>query len=416
VLANGTGPYSGAFPSGLINPDWNNFSPRVALAWKLSQFKKSTIIRSGYGIYYNGQAYIPLATQLADQPPFATSNNVNTSSADLLTLVKGFSTVSAATITNTFAVGRNYRTPYAGTWDFFIQREMGGGFFTELGYIGTKGTGLDVRTLPNEGPPGSSTLADAQKTQLGSAEGFTLDQSVGNSIFNAFQARLNRRFNHGLSFQAFYQFAKSIDDSSSFGGAGNTVAQNWLDISAERGLSSFNVRHEFTLGFVWTSPIAGPGSHVAADGLLGRLLKDWQLSGNLTAQTGNPLTARVLGNSQQLAQTGGIGSGRAEATGEAISGGEFFNLDAFTVPPTGEYGNAGRNTIPGPGLLNLNVAFARSFNLAERRRIEFRIETNNIANHVNYTNLYTVVNATDYGLPSAASTMRTIQAVVRVRF
>ena len=170
------------------------------------------------------------------------------------------------------------------------------------------------------------------------------------------------------------------------------------------------------LGFVWTSPIAGPGSHVSAESLTGRLLKDWQLSGNLTAQTGNPLTARVLGNSQQLAQTGGIGSGRAEATGEPISGGEFFNLDAFTVPPTGQYGNAGRNTIPGPGLINLNMAFARSFNLSERRRIEFRVETTNILNHANYTNLYTVVNATDYGLPSAASAMRTIQAVVRLRF
>ena len=127
------------------------------------------------------------------------------------------------------------------------------------------------------------------------------------------------------------------------------MAQNWLDISAERGLSSFDVRHEFQMGFVWTSPVAGPGSHMSGETLTGRLLKDWQLSGQITAQTGNPLTARVLGNTQQLAQTGGIGSGRAEATGLPISGGEFFNLDAFTVAPTGQYGNAGRNTIPGPG-------------------------------------------------------------------
>jgi hypothetical protein len=86
------------------------------------------------------------------------------------------------------------------------------------------------------------------------------------------------------------------------------------------------------------------------------------------------------------------------------------------VPATGTYGDAGRNTIPGPGLFNLNVAFARSFNLAERKRLEFRVETNNVLNHVNYTNLYTVVNATNYGLPSAASAMRTMQAVVRFRF
>ncbi|MBV8526222.1 MAG: hypothetical protein JOY71_29620, partial [Acetobacteraceae bacterium] len=95
----------------------------------------------------------------------------------------------------------------------------------------------------------------------------------------------------------------------------------------------------------------------------------------------------------------------------------FFNLNAFTVPAPGTYGDAGRNTIPGPGLFNLNLAFGRSFALGERRRsIEFRVESNNVLNHVNYTNLYTVVNAVNYGLPSAAGLMRTMQIVVRLRF
>jgi len=146
-------------------------------------------------------------------------------------------------------------------------------------------------------------------------------------------------------------------------------------------------------------------------------LKDWQVSGNITAQTGNPLTARVLGNTQQLAQTGGTGSGRASATGLPIDVGMgFFNLAAFTVPAAGTYGNAGRNTIPGPGTFGLNAAVARSFTLNERRRVEFRVEANNILNHVNYTNLYTVVNAVNYGLPSSAGSTRTLQAVVRLRF
>lgn len=412
VTPDKPGPYTGAFPNGLINADLNNWSPRVALAWKLTQFKRSTIFRSGYGIYYNGQAYNQFATLLAYQPPFAVSNNVNTSTSDVLTLEKGFTTTSAKQITNSFAVDRNYRTPYAGTWNASLQREFGTGFFAEIGYFGTKGTRLDVRTLPNQAPPGAT-----QANQLANASGFTYDQSLGNSIFNALQLRLNRRFNHGISLNAFYQFAKSIDDSSTFGGAGNSVAQNWLDLAAERGLSSFDIRHQFSGNFVWTSPVAGPGSHIAAESKVGRLLKDWQLSGAITAQTGNPLTARVLGNNQQLAQTGGIGKGRAEATGQPIDAGTgFFNLNAFTVPPPGAYGNVGRNTIPGPGLFNLNLAFARSFSFAERRRLEFRFESNNVLNHVNYTNLYTVVNAVNYGLPSGAAGMRTLDVVVRFRF
>ena len=156
VVTRGTaGLYSGAFPSGLINPDYNNFSPRLALAWKLPWGKRSTIVRSGYGIYYNGQAYVQFATQLSEQPPFAVSNSVNTSVENPLTLAQGFLTTTARDITNTFAVGRDYRTPYAGTWNASIQHEFGGGWFAEIGYMGTKGTGLDVRTIPNEPAPGS---------------------------------------------------------------------------------------------------------------------------------------------------------------------------------------------------------------------------------------------------------------------
>ncbi|MBV8867185.1 MAG: TonB-dependent receptor, partial [Acidobacteriaceae bacterium] len=293
-----------AFPASLINPDLNNWSPRIALAWKLPWTQKSTIVRAGYGIYYNEQAYIPLASQLAQQPPFAISNAVNTSSTNILTLARGFLTTSPQEITNTFAVDRFYQTPYAGTWNASIQHDFGQGFFVEAAYLGTKGTHLDVRILPNQLPPGSP-LALVNRTQLGNAVGFTYDEPVGNSIFDALQLRAIRRFNHGLSFNTYYQFAKSIDDSSTFGGVGNTVAQNWLDIEAERGLSSFEVRHELNTNFVYTSPVGAPGSHISPESKVGRLLKDWQFSGGITAQTGTPLTARILGNTAQLAQTGG---------------------------------------------------------------------------------------------------------------
>jgi hypothetical protein len=328
-------------------------------------------------------------------------------------LASGFVSVSPSDVTNTFAVDRYYRTPYAQTWTLSVQRDLGKGFFTEIGYLGTKGTRLDVQVLPNEGP-GESRGAN----QLGNAVGFTYDYPVGNSIYNAAQVRVQRRFNRGISMQAFYSFSKSIDDSSSFGGAGNTVAQNWLDLAAERGLSSFDIRHSLTMSWVWTSPVGTATSRIPGDTRTGRLLRDWQLSGGLTAQTGTPLTARILGNGAALAQTGGIGSGRAEATGEGLaSSSGFFNLAAFAVPPEGEFGNAGRNTIPGPNQVSLNAAFARSFQFGEsRRRLELRLETTNVLNHVSYTNIETVVNATNYGLPISAAAMRTLSAVLRFRF
>jgi len=132
----------------------------------------------------------------------------------LVALATGFVAVSPAEISNTYAIDRNYRTPYAQTWNISIQHELPRGFFVELGYLGTKGTRLDVQTLPNEGPGGLQ-----QRNQLGNALGFTYDSSVGNSIYHALQVRATQRFRRGISMSAFYTFSKSIDDSSSFGGA-----------------------------------------------------------------------------------------------------------------------------------------------------------------------------------------------------
>jgi hypothetical protein len=240
---------------------------------------------------------------------------------------------------------------------------------------------------------------------------------VGNSIYNALQVRVQQRFRRGMSWQLFYVYSKSIDDSSTFGGVGNTVAQNWLDLAAERGLSSFDRRQVLTASWVYTSPIGTQSSRFPADSLTARLLKDWQLSGSLTAETGTPLTARALGNTAALAQTNGIGSERANATGADVTSGGFFNLNAFTTPLPGTFGDAGRNTIPGPDLFALNLSFGRSFNLDEsRRRLEVRFEANNVLNNVSYTNINTVVNSLDYGAPTATAGMRSVSLVVRFRF
>ena len=414
------GPYTGSFPAGLINPDYRNFSPRLGLAYKVPFIKRSTIIRSGYGIYYNGQSYIPFGLKLAQQPqppglpPFAVSKSVNTSAENPLTLADGLVSVSSD-ITNTFAVDRYYRTPYAQTWNLTIQHDLGRGFFMEVGYLGTKGTRLDILMLPNEGPPGSP---GSSGNQLTNATGFTYDAPIGDSSFNALQTHLMRRFRGGISMNARYTFSKSIDDASSFGGVGSTVAQNWLDLAAERGLSSFNRTHVFTMSWVYTSPFGNPNSRYASGGTAGRLLRNWSLSGSITAESGTPLTARILDNETELAQTNGVGSERADATGLPVtSGSGLFNLAAFTTPPSGQFGNAGRNTIPGPNLVAVNAAFGRSFQFGDtRRRLEFRAEGNNIFNQVSFTNVATVVGASNYGLPTAASAMRTLDIVMRFRF
>jgi hypothetical protein len=415
VTPDQSGPYSGQFPGGLIRPDRNNFSPRTALAWK-PKAKSSVVVRLGYGWYYNPGVYNQFMSRLSAQPPFAQSTTVNTSVADPLTLATGLTVTPAGkTILNTYAVDPNYRDMYAQTWNASLQSNLPGSLVGELAYLGTKGTRLDVQEMPNQAPPGSP-LTSEQRLAIGNATGFIYDTPIGNSIYHAFQARLNRRFRRGLSATLQYTFAKSIDDSSTLGGAGNAVAQNFYDISSERGLSSFDRRHNFTANYVWQSPVGSRG-FLANRGWVTKALEDWTISGSATIQSGMPLTARVLGNLSDAAGTGNFGSGRASATGLPVDAGSgFFNLAAFTIPAPGSYGNAGRNTIPGPGTFSLNLSLQRTVTLGERLRLQLRADANNFTNHVNITGWGTVVNSLTYGAPTSAGGMRSLTLTARFNF
>jgi hypothetical protein len=402
-------PGTPGFPNSLIRPDRDDFAPRLGLAWKPSS-KHSTVVRLGYGIYYNPTALNRLATELSEQPPFATTERLTTSTADVLTLQNGLANAPTnATVLNTYAVQENYKIGYAQSWNVSVQQNFSRSFFIELSYLGTKGTDLDTETVPNRAAPGSSPLKSQQVLPIANAQQFIYDSSWGNSIYHAGQARFMRRFSRNMSFNVIYTFSKSIDDSSTFGGVGNVVAQNAFDLSAERGLSSFNRTHVLNLNYVLSTPTQASWWK-----------RNWTLSGSALLESGTPLTAQILGNQSNVAGTGVVGSGRAQATGLPVTDGSgYFNLAAFTAPPLGELGDAGRNTIPGPWSWALNTAFGRYFTLGgegSRKRLELRLETTNTLNHVNITNVNTVVGSALYGLPTAAGAMRTADINIRFRF
>jgi TonB-dependent receptor-like protein len=411
-----TSVYSGVFPRGLIEPDRNNLSPRVGVAWKPWP-KQSLIVRAGYGVYYNGSVYNTIASLLGQQPPFANTNTFTTSIKNPLTIAEGFLGVPDTKITNTYAVDRSYLVGYAQTWNLSVERSLPFALTMEIGYFGTKGTRLDVQRVPNQAAPGSP-LDSENRRPIPYAVGFTLDSADGNSIYHAGQVRLMRRFRKGISFFTVYRWSKSIDDVSTYGNGGTVVAQNPFDLSAERGLSSFDQRHSLDASFILTSPFGGGPAAVHLEGLSRRLLEDWTLSGGVTLHSGTPFTAQVRGNRSDNGGTGVVGSGRADASGVPVDAGSgFFDREAFTVPPSGRYGDAGRNTIPGPNLFSLNLAFGRSFPLwSDRRSAEFRVEASNALNSVSFTGIGTTVNASDYGRPTAAASMRKVTAQLRLRF
>ena len=437
VLPGQVAPYSGNLPNSLVRPDGNNFAPRVGFAWK--PFSK-TVVRGGYGINYNTGAYQGMVQQLAFQPPFSTTqSNIQNAVGDL-TLQSGFPTVSTGGITNNYAVNPNYRLGYVQIRNLDIQQQIRPTLLLNIDYTGTKGTDLDILEAPNR---------TANGILIPTAQAFTYENSVGDSEANAGSVRLRKRLSNGFSIGGIYTFSKSIDDASSIGagatsgsgraglGAGGTaagggggssgggsasVAQNALDLSAERGLSSFNQTQRLTADYLWELPFGHDKRWLTGNTPARAILGDWQWSGDWTIASGLPFTPRFVGSPCNL-NTGTNGTLRPNVVaGESISLasrsiGEWFNTAAFDpTPPCGSYGDARRNSIIGPGTLLFDMAFTKVIPLKESRVLEFRGQATNIFNMPNYTSIDTSVTSPTFGRVTAVGAMRQITMTARFRF
>jgi len=159
-----------------------------------------------------------------------------------------------------------------------------------------------------------------------------------------------------------------------FGGGGGVVAQNPQDLRLERGLSSFDQRHHLTWATCslrpWAYMVCG-GTRLEDQGLHG-VDAERQLHGHFR----HAADARVSGNLANTGGTAAFGAGRAQATGENINAGNFpyFNENAFALPPPGQYGDAGRDTIPGLFQIGLNGSLNRAFRFGDsRRQLQLRL-------------------------------------------
>jgi hypothetical protein len=412
VLPGHAGPYNGIFPSSLVRPERNNFAPRIGIAWKP---QKQMVVRTGYGINYNLAQYGTMIQNFAFQPPFAITATNTTDvngliGASPLTLTNGFP-ATGSTVTNNFAVDPNYRLGYVQIWNLDIQREFPGGVVMNAGYNGSKGTRLDTER--------ALVVAGGQP--------FIYESSEGNSILHAASVRVRKRMAKGLGLSGQYMFSKSIDDASSIGGGGSVVAQDPFDISADRGLSSFDQRHKFTGNWIMDLPF-GENRRFANKGGASHVLGGWQWSGDFTVGSGQYFTPRVLGGGLDIGR-GVSGSLRANVVpGQPISISDpttlkWFNTAAFCAPsptctnPSGSsFGDAGRNIIEGPGQVSLNMSMNKTITIKESRALDLRISANNVFNTVHFTSINTVVNSFTFGEVTGTGGMRRVTMQARFRF
>lgn len=398
------------YPDTLVRPNYREFQPRIGVAWRPLN-GHSTVVRAGYGLYYNTSVYQSLATWMAQQAPLSYSVTQPNSLTNPFTLANAFLTPAISATPQTYAIDPNFHVGYLHYWQASIQQNLSPSIILTLNYQGNKGTHQVQEFLPNTFPTGSPASPYPS--------GYVYVTSNGNSNYNAASVQLQRRFRSGFSWNGTYIFSKAIDDAQGVGGRaplGSTYAQNWLDLSAERSLSSFNRTHTLN-GTMQYSTGQGTSGGTLLSGWKGALAKDWTFATTLTVGSGLPETPIIL--SRVATGTGVTGTLRADYIGGSLAAvlpGYGFNTAAFAAPPSGEYGDAGRDIITGPIQLNLNASAGRVFRLGERRSFDIRFDSTNVLNHVTFSSWNTTLGNAQFGLPAAANAMRSMQLTLRFRF
>ena len=380
-------------PETLVNPDKNNFGPRVGFAMRPFKDDK-TVIRGGAGIYYSLETFNPIRQQLAVQAPFLNRINYsrNSSSLLLLSLANAFPGGTAEAVPR--GLNPDYKQPEIYQYNLTMERELAKDLVLEVGYVGSRGRFLGLRYDINLPLPtgvvvgGVPEVTRRFQAQYGTASIQYQDQ-FGNSSYNALQTSLRRRAANGLTLHLSYTFSKSIDTGSSTNNSttgSQQFPQDTRDIlGTQRGLSDFHRKHQFTGSFNYELPFGkGRAFFGDANSLTQALIGGWQLNGIVSLLSGRPFTPQY--------QSAGVSQQRPDIIGnpyENIPAGLLFNPAAFRPPAAtgGEFdlfGNAGRNILIGPPFRSVDLSMLKNFRLTENTRLQFRVESFNVFNTPNY--------------------------------
>lgn len=431
LTAQPSGPFAiAAFPdlivplpeSGLKIPnntfrefDANDFAPRFGFAWRPFGDNK-TVLRGAYGIFY----FLPQGNAaLNSNIPFRIIENLvnNSTSDNPRTLADYFrAPFGAAVARPSFtAVDTHSRTPYLQQWNLVFQREIVPNLAFEIGYVGSKGTKLELSRPTNVPPPGSGPV-QSRRPYPRFTQGSIMEDSAL-SAYHALEIKAEKRFSQGLSFLAAYNASKSIDFIGDVGSISTTSIQDPDNIRSERAVSDFDVPHRFVFSYIYELPL-GKGKRFLNNsaGALSKLITGWQTTGIVVFQSGFPFTPRLSFDNANTGQgphrPNRIGSGKlSDPTVE-----RWFNPRDFAVPAPFHYGNSGRNILRQDGIKTFDFALFKNTYVSERVSLQFRTEVFNLFNHPNFGRPVDFVDSATAGRVLSAGAAREIQFALKLIF
>jgi len=402
-----------------VNTNYDNFGPRAGIAYRLNE---RTVVRTGFGI-----SFIPRRTAQTNFP-ILQNNGFPAANAFVpspVSMTTGFPTFRPFEIpqdgilrdpdltSNFGSTPRFLPVGYVQSWNFAIQRALPGDFSAEAAYVANHGVNnqsefnVNASLVPGSGNNGRPLFQ--QFRRVGNTTTF-----IGtHTYYQALQLKLDRRFKAGFMLTTAYTFSKGLNFSEDNGGV--SIPMN-LRINKAR--MNDNRSHTFVQSYVYELPF-GKGKRWATQGPAAWIGGGWQLQGILSLMTGQWFTAtapdsvlNAPGNQQRVNVVGPIRYLKGTGPGE-----KFFDVTSFATPLQNTLGNAGRNILVGPGIVNLDASLFRDFRVNEGMTVTLRVESFNFSNTPHFNNPAGGINSPQFGeINNAEQDQRQFQIGLTVRF
>jgi len=397
-----------------------SFAPRTGLAYRLTE---KTVVRAAFGITidpsypddkwaYNypvkqNNAFLPLdsytaaGSMAAGFPP------------PLPVVIPDSGIIANAPTAQAYVIiPAGLRQAYIEAWNLAVQRQLPGNFALEAAYVGNHAVGILNRVNLNAGQiPGKGAAGQPLNARFG-RKADTIGWARMGGNYNGLQVKLDRRYANGFALTTAYTFSKSINFADD-----NGTLLIPVNFRMNRGRANFDRAHMYVQSFIYDVP-AGPGKRWLSSGLAGRILGGWQFNGVLSGYTGTPMTFTY--STASLNAPGNNQRANVNATpsvlGNVGPGVKWFDTSVFSFPAANTFGNAARNTLSGPGYVNLDLSLIKRFQFTERWRMELRAETFNFTNTPHFNNPSSALDSTQFGEVRSAFGERQVQLGLKLIF
>jgi hypothetical protein len=392
-----------------INPNHDNWAPRLGFAYRLTD---KTVLRGGGGAYYNPNQMNSF-TLSTTNPPFALTTTFNSSTGNVLTLdnpTLGSGTTPSSYLA-VFTEAPDLKTPRMYQWNLGMAHELWSRAGFELQYLGSHSIHLD-RSFYNNQPVtlGPGSVNSLRPNQLwGQIRTIQNDETAN---YNGMTAIFRQRMTRGLQILASYTWSHTLDMSTDSNGGG--APMNAYDIYADYGNANWDIRHRFVTSLVYELPKLG-SQNVFVRSILG----GWQINDITTLQSGQPFNITIPGDTANIGRGNQrpnvVGTPSADCNSSHLTG--CIDATAFAMPTAFTFGNARRNILNGPSLLNTDFSLFKEVPFGERAKFQFRAEFFNIFNHPELANPNATFGTGSFGsITSTVADNRDIQFGAKVIF